>query len=41
VFGFLGITNVIFIRAEGVNAGPNHGAQSIEAARGEIGQLTA
>ena len=41
VFGFLGITDVIFIRAEGVNVGPDHGAKSIEAARAEIDQLTA
>jgi FMN-dependent NADH-azoreductase len=41
VFGFFGITDVIFIRAEGVNVGPGQGAQSIEAARAEIDQLTA
>jgi FMN-dependent NADH-azoreductase len=41
VFGFFGITDVIFVRAEGVNVGPNRGAQSIEAARAEIAQLTA
>jgi FMN-dependent NADH-azoreductase len=41
VFGFLGITDVTFIRAEGVNVGPDHGAESIEAARAEIRQLTA
>jgi FMN-dependent NADH-azoreductase len=41
VFGFLGITDVIFIRAEGVNVGPGQGAKSIEAARAEIDQLTA
>lgn len=41
VFGFLGITDVVFIRAEGVNVGPDQGAKSIEAARAEIGRLTA
>jgi FMN-dependent NADH-azoreductase len=41
VFGFFGITDVTFIRAEGVNVGPNQGAKSIEAARAEIDQLTA
>jgi FMN-dependent NADH-azoreductase len=41
VFGFLGIADVIFIRAEGVNVGPDQGAKSIEAARAEIRQLTA
>jgi FMN-dependent NADH-azoreductase len=41
VFGFLGITDVVFIRAEGVNVGPDHGAKSIETARAEIGRLTA
>jgi FMN-dependent NADH-azoreductase len=41
VFGFLGVTDVVFIRAEGVNVGPDQGAKSIEAARAEIGRLTA
>ena len=41
VFGFFGVTDVIFIRAEGVNVGADRGAKSIEAARAEIGQLTA
>lgn len=40
VFGFFGITDVIFIRAEGVNVGSDQGAKSIEAARAAIGQLT-
>jgi FMN-dependent NADH-azoreductase len=40
VFGFFGVTDVIFIRAEGVNVGPDQGAKSIEAARAEIGELT-
>jgi FMN-dependent NADH-azoreductase len=41
VFGFFGITDVIFIRAEGVNVGNGRRARSIETARPEIGQLTA
>ena len=41
VFGFFGVTDVIFVRAEGVNVGPHQRAKSIEAARAEIGQLTA
>jgi FMN-dependent NADH-azoreductase len=41
VFGFFGITDVTFIRAEGVNVGLDQGAKSIEAARVEIRQLTA
>jgi FMN-dependent NADH-azoreductase len=41
VFGFFGVTDVIFVRAEGVNVGPNQRAKSIEAAMAEIGQLTA
>jgi FMN-dependent NADH-azoreductase len=41
VFGFFGITDVTFIRAEGVNVGPDQGAKSIEAARAEIRQLAA
>ncbi|HEY1886370.1 MAG TPA: FMN-dependent NADH-azoreductase [Roseiarcus sp.] len=41
VFGFFGVTDVIFVRAEGVNVGPSQRAKSIEAARAEIGQLTA
>ena len=41
VFGFFGITDVTFIRAEGVNVGRDHGAKSIKAARAEIGRLTA
>jgi FMN-dependent NADH-azoreductase len=41
VFGFFGITDVIFIRAEGVDVGNGQRARSIESARAEIGQLTA
>jgi FMN-dependent NADH-azoreductase len=40
VFGFFGVDDVTFIRAEGVNVGDRR-AKSIEAAKTEIGQLTA
>lgn len=33
VFGLFGITDVIFIRAKGVNVGPDGGVKSIEAAK--------
>jgi FMN-dependent NADH-azoreductase len=41
VFGFFGVTDVIFIHAEGVNVGAGQGAKSIEAASAEIGRLSA
>jgi FMN-dependent NADH-azoreductase len=41
VLGFFGVTDVTFIRAEGVTVGADKGAKSIEAARAEIGRLTA
>ena len=41
VFSFFGVTDVTFIRAEGVNVSADQGAESIEAARAEIGRLTA
>jgi FMN-dependent NADH-azoreductase len=41
VFGFFGVTDVTFIRAEGVNVGVDQDAKSIEAAKAEIGRLTA
>ena len=41
VFGFFGVTDVIFIRAEGVNVGADQGAKSIETAKAEIGRLIA
>jgi FMN-dependent NADH-azoreductase len=41
VFGFFGIADVIFIRAEGVNVGADKGARSIETAKTEISRLTA
>jgi FMN-dependent NADH-azoreductase len=41
VFGFFGITDVTFIRAEGVAIGAEQRAKAIEAARGEIERLAA
>ena len=41
VFGFFGITDVTFIRAEGVALGPDQRAQAIEAAKSEIAALAA
>jgi FMN-dependent NADH-azoreductase len=41
VFGVFGITDVIFIRAEGVNVGPEFRAKGIEAARTEIAKIGA
>ena len=41
IFGFFGITDVTFIRAEGVNLGPDQRAKSIEAAKAEAAQLAA
>lgn len=41
IFGFFGIDDVVFIRAEGVALGPEQRAKSIDAARTEIGGLAA
>jgi FMN-dependent NADH-azoreductase len=41
VFGFFGITDVSFIRAEGVALGGEQRARAIEAARSEIAQVAA
>lgn len=41
VFGFIGITDVTFIRAEGVNVGPEQRAAAIEAATAEVERLAA
>lgn len=41
VFGFLGITAIDYIRAEGVNYGPEQREQAIGAARAGIGELKA
>ena len=39
VFGFLGINDITFIRAEGIGLGEEQRAKSIEAARAEISEL--
>jgi FMN-dependent NADH-azoreductase len=39
IFGFFGITDVTFIRAEGINLGPDQRAQSIAAAQSSIAGL--
>lgn len=41
IFGFFGITDVTFIRAEGVALGPDQRAKSIEAAKTEVARLAA
>jgi FMN-dependent NADH-azoreductase len=41
IFGFFGITDVTFIRAEGVALGPDQRAKSIEAAQSTIAGLAA
>jgi len=41
VFGFFGITDVTFIRAEGVAIGPEQRAKAMDAANGEIAKLAA
>lgn len=41
VFGFLGITDVRFVRAEGVALGPDAKAQALTTAEGEISRHTA
>ena len=41
VFAFFGITDVTFIRAEGVNVGPDQRKAAIEAATAEVGKLAA
>ena len=39
IFGFFGVTDVTFIRAEGIAVGPEHRARGIESARVEIAKL--
>jgi FMN-dependent NADH-azoreductase len=39
VLGFIGITNIEFIRAEGVNIGADHKVKAIASARDSIGTL--
>lgn len=41
VFGFFGITDLTFIRAEGVNTGQDQRKAAIEAATAEVGKLAA
>ena len=41
LFGFLGITDVTFIRAEGVNVDAKHRAKALELAQGEIAKIAA
>jgi FMN-dependent NADH-azoreductase len=41
IFGFFGISDVIFIRAEGIAMGPDQRSKAIEAARSEIAGLAA
>jgi FMN-dependent NADH-azoreductase len=41
VFGFFGITDVTFIRAEGVNVGPDQRNAALEAATAEVAMLAA
>jgi FMN-dependent NADH-azoreductase len=41
IFGFFGITDVTFIRAEGVALGPDQRNKSIEAAKAEVARLAA
>jgi len=41
VFGFFGITDLTFIRAEGLNVGPDQRKAAIDAATAEVGKLAA
>jgi len=41
LFGFLGVTDLRFVRAEGVALGPDARAQAIAAAKGEVTKLAA
>ncbi|HEV2161237.1 MAG TPA: FMN-dependent NADH-azoreductase [Stellaceae bacterium] len=41
VFGFFGITDLTFIRAEGVNVGPDQRKAALDAATAEVGKLAA
>lgn len=41
VLGFLGITDVDFVRAEGLNLSPEHKAEALQAANATIGTLVA
>jgi FMN-dependent NADH-azoreductase len=39
VFGFLGVTDISFVRAAGVNYGPEQRQQSLESALAEVATL--
>ena len=41
VFGFLGIEDVTFVRAEGVNISPENAAKAVDAAKADIRDLAA
>jgi FMN-dependent NADH-azoreductase len=41
VFGFMGVTDIRFIRAEGVSVGPDQKSAALAAAMAEIGALAA
>jgi FMN-dependent NADH-azoreductase len=41
LFGFLGVTDITFVRAEGVAMGPQARAKALEAARDEVSKLAA
>jgi len=41
MFGFIGITDVTFVRAEGVAIGPEARAKAIESAKGQASRLAA
>jgi FMN-dependent NADH-azoreductase len=41
VFGFFGITEITFVRAEGVALGAEEREKAIDAARGEVIRLAA
>lgn len=41
LFGFLGIKNISFVRAEGVAMGPKAREDAVAAAKGEVGKLVA
>ncbi len=41
LFGFLGVTNISFVRAEGVAMGPKAREEAVTAAKGEVAKLVA
>ena len=40
-FGFIGITDITFVRAEGVNMGPEQRQSALDAAQAEVAMLKA